>query len=46
MSWCADRMAVVYSYEQEAAVVRELPAELRHSMLAAGPHAWLFGQSL
>jgi predicted TIM-barrel fold metal-dependent hydrolase len=43
MSWCADRMAVIFSYAQEAAVLRELSEDVRTSMLSLAPRAWLFG---
>ena len=43
MSWCDDKLRIVYTYEQEAAVVRDLPDALRRSMLSDGPQAWLFG---
>jgi predicted TIM-barrel fold metal-dependent hydrolase len=43
MSWCADSLRVVYSYDEEAAVLRELPAEVKASVASAAPEAWLFG---
>lgn len=43
MSWCDDRLRIVYTYEQEIAIVRDLPENVRRSMLSDAPHAWLFG---
>ncbi|MEA2709827.1 MAG: hypothetical protein QOF78_2428 [Phycisphaerales bacterium] len=43
MSWCDDKLRILYTYEQEMAVVRALPESVRHSMLSTAPHAWLFG---
>jgi predicted TIM-barrel fold metal-dependent hydrolase len=43
MSWCDDKLRIRYTYEQEMAVVRDLPANVRRSMLSAAPEAWLFG---
>jgi predicted TIM-barrel fold metal-dependent hydrolase len=45
MSWCADRIRVIYSYEEEAAVLHELPADVRRSIASEAPEAWLFGRS-
>ena len=45
MSWCADSIRVIYSYEEEAAVLHELPADVRRSIASEAPEAWLFGQS-
>ena len=43
MSWCDDKLRIRYTYEQEMAVVRDLPEQLRRDMLSTAPHAWLFG---
>jgi predicted TIM-barrel fold metal-dependent hydrolase len=43
MSWCDDKLQIRYTYEQEMAVVRDLPAPVRRSLLSTAPHAWLFG---
>jgi predicted TIM-barrel fold metal-dependent hydrolase len=43
MSWCDDKLRIRYTYEQEMAVVRDLPANVRRSMLSAAPETWLFG---
>ena len=44
MSWCDDKLRIFYTYEQEMAVVRDLPGPIRRSMLSGAPHAWLFGE--
>ena len=44
MSWCDDRLRILYTYKQEMDVVRELPAAVQRSMLRDAPHAWLFGE--
>jgi hypothetical protein len=44
MSWCDDNLRFVYTYDQEIAVVNDLPAHVRRSMLSDAPHAWLFGR--
>ena len=43
MSWCDDRLRLVYTYKQEMDVVRELPEHIRRSMLTDAPRAWLGG---
>ena len=43
MSWCDDKLRIMYTYEQEMAVVRDLPAAVRRSILSNAPEAWLFG---
>jgi predicted TIM-barrel fold metal-dependent hydrolase len=43
MSWCDDKLRIRYTYEQEMAIVRDLPAHVRRSMLSSAPHGWLFG---
>ncbi len=45
MSWCADSMRVIYSYNDEAAVLREVPAAVKQSIASTAPEAWLFGKS-
>ena len=45
MSWCDDKLRLVFTYEQEMDVVRALPESIRTSMLQTAPHAWLFGRS-
>ena len=44
MSWCDDRLRILYTYKQEMDVVRELPASIQRNMLSDAPHAWLFGE--
>jgi len=43
MSWCSDAMAVIYSYEEEAAVLHELPGDIKRNIASDAPEAWLFG---
>jgi predicted TIM-barrel fold metal-dependent hydrolase len=43
MSWCDDKLRIMYTYEQEMAVVRDLPAQVRRRMLSDAPEAWLLG---
>jgi predicted TIM-barrel fold metal-dependent hydrolase len=43
MSWCDDKLRILYTYRQEFDVVRALPDSIRSSMLSDAPHAWLFG---
>ena len=43
MSWCDDTLSMVFSYEQEAAVLHALPPRVRDDMAGAAPEAWLFG---
>jgi predicted TIM-barrel fold metal-dependent hydrolase len=44
MSWCDDESAHVYSYGQEAQVLRSVPARTARSMSTVAPRAWLFGE--
>jgi predicted TIM-barrel fold metal-dependent hydrolase len=44
MSWCDDKLKLVFTYAQEMDIVRALPERIRTSMLTAAPRAWLFGQ--
>ena len=44
MSWCDDDIRILHSYEQEAAVLADLPAAVRLSMTSIGPESWLFGR--
>jgi predicted TIM-barrel fold metal-dependent hydrolase len=41
MSWCDDKLRIIYTYEQEMNVVLELPDPIRRSMLTDAPQAWL-----
>ena len=43
MSWCDDNLSMVFTYEQEAAVLHALPPRVRDDMAGAAPEAWLFG---
>lgn len=44
MSWCDDRLRLLYSYADEAAALRSLPDHVRRDIGTAGPEAWLFGR--
>jgi hypothetical protein len=39
MSWCDDRLRIVYTYEQEMEVVNALPARLARACCPTAPHA-------
>lgn len=41
MSWVADKLASVYSYREEAAVLHALSESVRTSMATTAPRAWL-----
>jgi predicted TIM-barrel fold metal-dependent hydrolase len=41
MSWYDDRLRILYTYEQEMDVVRQLPEPIRKSMLTDAPSTWL-----
>jgi predicted TIM-barrel fold metal-dependent hydrolase len=43
MSWCDDKLRIMYTYEQEMAAVRALPERVRRDILTDAPVAWLFG---
>src|SRR5205814_2296506 len=43
MSWYDDRLRLMFTYEQEMAVLDALPPAIRNSMLSDAPHAWLIG---
>lgn len=43
MSWSDDTLRIVYSYEQEAAVLEQVPETVRTDMASVAPVAWLFG---
>ena len=42
MSWCDDKLRILYTYDQEMAVVNGLPAALRQEVLTDAPMEWLF----
>ena len=44
MSWCDDEFAGVFDYEEEAAVLREVPEAIRTSMTQTAPRQWLYGE--
>ncbi|MGQ9651203.1 MAG: amidohydrolase family protein [Phycisphaerae bacterium] len=44
MSWCDDHLRLLYSYAQEAAVLKTLPEGVRTDICTVGPEAWLFGR--
>ena len=41
MSWCDDKLRLVFSYKQEADVLHALPADVKTSMAHTAPRAWL-----
>jgi hypothetical protein len=43
MSWVDDKLKLMSSYANEAAVLHALPEDVRDRMGAAAPRAWLFG---
>jgi predicted TIM-barrel fold metal-dependent hydrolase len=43
MSWCANSIKVIFSYQQEAAVLHALPEKLKTMVASSAPEAWLFG---
>jgi predicted TIM-barrel fold metal-dependent hydrolase len=44
MSWCANNLRMIYSYEEEAKAFLALPPDVQKSMCEAAPEAWLFGK--
>jgi predicted TIM-barrel fold metal-dependent hydrolase len=46
MSWFDDRLRILFTYQQETAVVNALPELIRRSMLTDAPAAWLFGSRM
>jgi predicted TIM-barrel fold metal-dependent hydrolase len=46
MSWCDDSLRVIFTYEQEAAVLHALPDKLTRQIACTAPEAWLFGARL
>ncbi|HTL29479.1 MAG TPA: amidohydrolase family protein, partial [Tepidisphaeraceae bacterium] len=44
MSWCADKLRLIFSYQQEAEAFLALPNEIQYSMATTAPEAWLFGK--
>ena len=41
MSWCDDKLRLMFSYQQEAIVLKSLPAAIQKSMAETAPKAWL-----
>jgi predicted TIM-barrel fold metal-dependent hydrolase len=44
MSWIADDMSAVFSYDQEADALHALPPDVRDDIASRAPEAWLFGE--
>jgi hypothetical protein len=44
MSWCADKLRLIFSYQQEAEAFLALPDDIQRSMAETAPEAWLFGK--
>jgi len=44
MSWCDDRLRIIYSYADEARVLHALPDAVKLSMACTAPPAWLSGR--
>jgi predicted TIM-barrel fold metal-dependent hydrolase len=44
MSWCDDKLRLIFSYEEEAAVLHALPDKLTQQMARTAPEAWLLGE--
>lgn len=44
MSWCADAIRVIFSYEQEAAVLHGVPESVREDVACTASEKWLFGK--
>lgn len=44
MSWCDDQLRLLYSYADEAEVLKSLPDRIREDICSVGPEAWLFGR--
>jgi predicted TIM-barrel fold metal-dependent hydrolase len=43
MSWCADKLRLIFSYQEEAEAFLALPDDIQRSMAETAPEAWLFG---
>jgi predicted TIM-barrel fold metal-dependent hydrolase len=43
MSWCDDKLRLMFSYKLEADVLHALPADVKQSMACDAPQKWLFG---
>ncbi len=43
MSWCDDKLRLLFTYKQEADVLHALPEHLTQQIARHAPEAWLFG---
>jgi predicted TIM-barrel fold metal-dependent hydrolase len=43
MSWCDDKLKLIFSYREEADVFHKLPESIKMSMGHDAPRAWLYG---
>ena len=43
MSWCDDKLRLLFTYKQEADVLHALPDHLTRQIASLAPQAWLFG---
>jgi hypothetical protein len=43
MSWCDDKLRLMFSYKLEADVLHALPPDVKQSMASDAPRKWLFG---
>jgi len=44
MSWCDDKLRLIFTYEDEATVLHALPDALTRQIARNAPEAWLFGE--
>ena len=44
MSWCDDKLRLLFTYKQEADVLFALPEHLTRQLAQKAPEAWLFGE--
>jgi predicted TIM-barrel fold metal-dependent hydrolase len=44
MSWCDDKLRLLFTYKQEADVLYALPESLTRQIAKRAPEAWLFGE--
>jgi len=44
MSWCDDKLRLLFTYKQEADVLFALPESLTRQIAQKAPEAWLFGE--
>jgi hypothetical protein len=43
MSWCDDKLRLIFTYKQEADVLHALPDAMTRAIASTSPQAWLFG---